>query len=66
MFAGRLGVVCVLEEKVQLRGINTDEKILIIIGKLSIGGAEKVAYDIGHYRDKNKFDCHYIMFDDYI
>ncbi len=42
------------------------KKILIIIGKLSIGGAEKVAYDIGHYRDKNKFDCHYIVFDDYI
>lgn len=42
------------------------KKILVIIGKLSIGGAEKVAYDIGHYRDKNKFDCHYIVFGDYI
>ncbi len=42
------------------------KKVLIIIGKLSIGGAEKVAYDIGHYRDKDKFDCHYIVFEDYV
>ena len=40
------------------------KKILIVIGNLCIGGAEKVAYDIGHYRDKKKFECHYLVFGD--
>lgn len=41
-------------------------KILIVCGKLYIGGAEKVAYCLGHYRDKEKYDCHYLVFGDEI
>ncbi len=39
-------------------------KILIVCGKLYIGGAEKVAYCLGHYRNKEKYDCHYLVFGD--
>lgn len=38
------------------------KKVLIIIGKLTIGGAEKVARDIGYFADKSKFGIHYIVF----
>ena len=38
------------------------KRVLIICGKLCIGGAEKVAYSIGHYADKEKYECHYIVF----
>lgn len=37
-------------------------KILIVCGRLYIGGAEKVAYSLGHYRDRNKYECHYLVF----
>lgn len=40
------------------------KKILIVCGKLNIGGAEKVAYSLGHYRDVTKYECHYIVFED--
>jgi len=40
------------------------KKILIIIGKLKVGGAEKVARDIGYYADKKEFNIHYIVFED--
>ncbi len=40
------------------------KKILMIVGKLSIGGAEKVARDIGYHADKNKYDIHYLVFGD--
>jgi len=40
------------------------KKILIIIGKLYVGGAEKVARDIGYYADKSKYDIHYLVFGD--
>ncbi len=38
------------------------KKVLIIARKLSIGGAEKVARDIGYYADKSKYDIHYLVF----
>lgn len=38
------------------------KKVLIVCGKLYIGGAEKVAYSIGHYADPKKYECHYIVF----
>lgn len=40
------------------------KKVLIIAGKLCIGGAEKVARDIGYYADKTKYDIHYLVFGD--
>jgi len=40
------------------------KKVLIIVGKLSIGGAEKVARDIGYYADKSEYDIHYLVFGD--
>ena len=38
--------------------------VLIIIGKLSIGGAERVGRDIGYYADKKKYSIHYLVFED--
>ena len=32
------------------------KKVLIIAGMLKIGGAEKVARDIGYYADKEKYE----------
>lgn len=37
-------------------------KILIIIGKLYIGGAERVGRDIGVYADPTEFQIHYLVF----
>ncbi len=37
-------------------------KILIIASKLYIGGAEKVAADIGLYADSEKYEVHYVVF----
>lgn len=37
-------------------------KVLIIASKLRIGGAEKVAADIGFNADKEKFEIHYLVF----
>ena len=39
-------------------------KILIIASKLYIGGAEKVAADIGFYADPEKYEVHYVVFGD--
>lgn len=39
-------------------------KILIIASKLYIGGAEKVAADIGFYADPKKYEVHYVVFGD--
>lgn len=39
-------------------------KVLIIASKLRIGGAEKVAADIGFHADRNKFEIHYLVFGD--
>lgn len=38
------------------------KKVLIIIGKLYIGGAERVGRDIGFYADPGKFEIHYLVF----
>lgn len=38
--------------------------ILHVIASLHIGGAEKVARDIGMYADRNEFESHYIVFGD--
>ena len=38
------------------------KKILIIPGKLYIGGAERVARDIGVFADREKFEIHYLVF----
>ena len=40
------------------------KKVLIIAGMLKIGGAEKVARDIGYYADKEKYEIHYLVFGD--
>ena len=39
------------------------KKVLIIIGSLVIGGAERVARDIGFYA-KDRFEVHYLVFGD--
>ena len=40
------------------------KKVLLIIGKLYIGGAERVARDIGYYADPEKYEMHYLVFED--
>ena len=37
-------------------------KILILPSQLKIGGAEKVAADIGFYADQTKYELHYVVF----
>ena len=39
------------------------KKVLIIIGKLTVGGAERVARDIGYFADKKHFEIHYIVYE---
>lgn len=47
--------------------MNVDMKnVLIIIGKLYIGGAERVGRDIGFYADKTKYKIHYLVFEDVV
>lgn len=41
-------------------------KVLIISSKLHIGGAERVAADIGFNADKNLYEIHYLVFGDKI
>lgn len=38
------------------------QKILIICAALQLGGAEKVAADIGLYADSEKYEVHYVVF----
>ena len=38
------------------------KKVLIVIGKLCVGGAERVGRDIGYYADKEKYEIHYLVF----
>lgn len=38
------------------------KKVLIIIGKLYIGGAERVARDIGYHADPEKYEVHYLVY----
>ena len=40
------------------------KNVLIIIGKLIVGGAERVGRDIGFYADKKKYCIHYLVFED--
>ena len=40
------------------------ESALIVAASLRIGGAEKVAADIGFYADPEKFTIHYVVFGD--
>ena len=40
------------------------KNVLIIIGKLSVGGAERIGRDIGYYADKKKYSVHYLVFED--
>lgn len=40
------------------------KRILQVAASLHIGGAEKVARDIGLYADPNKYEIHYIVFGD--
>lgn len=42
------------------------KKILIIIGKLYIGGAERVGRDIGYHANQNRFEIHYLVYGDEI
>lgn len=41
-------------------------KILVIAAKLKIGGAEKVAADIGFHADPQRYEVHYVVFGDEI
>lgn len=38
------------------------KRVLVIIGKLNIGGAERVGRDIGFYADPQRFQIHYLVF----
>lgn len=38
------------------------KKVLIIIGKLTVGGAERVGRDIGFFADPKQFQIHYLVF----
>lgn len=40
------------------------KKVLVFPGGLNIGGAEKVAADIGFYADPKKYEVHYVVFGD--
>lgn len=40
------------------------KNVLIIIGKLIVGGAERVGRDIGFFADKEKYRIHYLVFED--
>lgn len=40
------------------------KKVLIIIGRLAIGGAERVGRDIGYFADPERFEVHYLVFGD--
>lgn len=42
------------------------KRVLIIIGKLKVGGAEKVARDIAFFADKSKYQIDYLVFEDEI
>ncbi len=42
------------------------KKVLIVAATLRIGGAEKVARDIGLYADPEQFEVHYLVFGDEI
>ena len=39
-------------------------KILEIIGSLRVGGQENVGKNIGLHIDRNKYEIHYLVFDD--
>ena len=39
------------------------KKVLIIIGKLNVGGAERVGRDIGVFANHGRFDIHYLVFE---
>ena len=41
-------------------------KILLISASLKIGGAEKVAADIGFHADPQRYEVHYVVFGDEI
>ena len=41
-------------------------RVLIIAASLKIGGAEKVARDIGLYADADRYECDYIVFGDQV
>lgn len=47
-----------------MKNSNEKIKVLVVISKLRIGGAEKVAADIGVYADKSKFELDYLVFGD--
>ena len=40
------------------------KKVLVIIGSLKIGGQEKVGKEIGLHIDRNKYEIHYLVFDE--
>lgn len=40
------------------------KKVLVIIGSLKIGGQEKVGKEIGIHIDRNKYEIHYLVFDE--
>ncbi|MCR5704420.1 MAG: glycosyltransferase [Eubacterium sp.] len=38
------------------------KNVLVIIGKLKIGGAERVGFEIGYNADQSKYKIHYVVF----
>lgn len=40
------------------------KKVLVIIGSLKIGGQEKVGKEIGLHIDRDKYEIHYLVFDE--
>ena len=38
------------------------KKVLLVIGKLCVGGAERIGRDIGYFADKNKYEIHYLVY----
>ena len=41
-------------------------KVLLVVGTMNIGGAERVARDIGVYTDRSQFEIHYLVYEEMI
>lgn len=61
-----MGVIFILEKKIFLINYYKEsmivKKILMIIGKLAVGGAERIARDIGVNSNSREFIIHYLVY----
>lgn len=68
MYACRMAIIFILEKEIFLIILGNEymkvNKILIIIGKLYVGGAERIARDIGIYSNPQEFIIHYLVYGD--